>query len=164
MMKTDFVPPDAMLQTGQVGMHKCERSFYETEAGMIRQKLISIICIVLWVIVLVPAAAMAEAWVLWSKNELLSYDKGGVSKESREWEIIYAFPGYKQCIQGQEQTWKQRKIVWSNPEDKTVEKVDGKKPDLLIIHYKGSGDKSAGARRTDTLMCLPAPLDPRDRK
>ena len=50
---------------------------------MIRQKLISIICIVLWVIVLVPAAAKAEAWVLWSKNELLSYDKGGVSNAFR---------------------------------------------------------------------------------
>ncbi len=129
-----------------------------------RIRLISITCTMLSMILFTPLAASAEAWVLWSKNELLSFDKGGVSKENREWEIIYAFPTYKQCLQGQEQTWKQRKIVWSNPGDKAVEKVDGKKPDLLIIHYKGSGDKSAGARRTDTLMCLPSPLDPRDSK
>ena len=127
-------------------------------------RLIFLLCIMVLTIIFAPATARSEAWVLWSKNELLSFEKGGVPKESRNWEIINAFPAYKQCTQGLEQTWKQRKIVWSNPEAKAVEKVDARKPDLLIIHFKGSDDKTAGTRRTDTLMCLPSPLDPRESK
>ena len=47
-----------------------------------RIRMIFMLCIAGSAIAFMPATAKAEAWVLWSKNELLSFDKGGVSKLS----------------------------------------------------------------------------------
>ena len=110
----------------------------------------------------VPASADG-GWVLWLKKENISWNKDSPSSESIAWEILVAVPKYEQCINSQKETWDHRKAFWNDSEKKGVKKVDGRKPDLLFITI-GKSKEEITSSITETLICLPSPLDPRERK
>jgi hypothetical protein len=121
-------------------------------------KIVFPLCIVL-LFFFIPTNAKAEAWVLWLKNELFIVEQGSIPKETRNYEILLAFPKFEQCLKAQEQAWTQKKSFYSNPQFAGIEKVDGRKPDLLFIYYKSNN--AGKSMQTETFICLPSNIDPR---
>jgi hypothetical protein len=109
-----------------------------------------------------PASADG-GWVLWLKKENISWNKDSQPSESISWEILGAVPKFEQCTNLQKETWDRRKAFWNDSEKTGVKKVDGRKPDLLFISIGKSKDEVT-LRITEALICLPSPLDPRERK
>lgn len=111
---------------------------------------------------IIPVSADG-GWVLWLKKEKISFNKDGLPSEGITWEILGAIPQFEQCINLQKETWNHRKAFWNDPDKTGVKKVDGRKPDLLFITI-GKSKEEITSSITETLICLPSPLDPRERK
>ena len=102
-------------------------------------------------------------WVLWLKKENISFNKDSQPNESIAWEILGAVPKFEQCLNLQKETWNHRKAFWNDPQKAGVKKIDGRKPDLLFITL-GNNKEEVTLSITESLICLPSPLDPRERK
>lgn len=130
----------------------------------IRILVVFLLAIVILVGVSRSSASAEGGWVLWIKSEKIFFEKGGLPRETKDWEITGALPKFEQCLEMQKKTWANRKSFWNdrttNPGGK---KAEGRQFDLLFINITNNNDEPV-LSITETLMCLPSPLDPRERK
>jgi hypothetical protein len=129
-----------------------------------KMKSLTILLLIITIGVLYVLPVNADCgWVLWLKTETWSYEKSVFPKVTTGWEISAAVPQFEQCLKMRQETWKRRKSFWSDSAMTGVKKVDGREDDLLFI-YIGNDKNDSYQSITETLICIPSTLDPRERK
>lgn len=110
------------------------------------------ILLIIFLVICFSGVASAEgAWVLWRHVDNNVNDQHG-------WELIKAFPEYKQCIQRQQQEFESDKNTFtshSNP-SRRFTLIRGADIDSYMFYRS-----SDGAQIIIKLMCLPDTIDPR---
>jgi hypothetical protein len=98
-------------------------------------------------------------WVLWLKEDYRSIAQGS---QSTNWNIVDAYPNYKQCQIARRGIYKQRKRSYlANKEENPIMQLEFD-DNYEIIHTKiRVGDNIAGVGM-DVYKCLPNTVDPRN--
>ena len=123
------------------------------------QRLISISCIMVLMIVFIPTTARSESWVLWQKKEFQKIDL----TSNIYWEILDAYPDYKQCMQTMKRIWQVEKTQALEDKKKfdTISEIKDVPYNLLIRKFKEPKEYHS---IWEHFYCLPGTLDPREKK
>lgn len=79
------------------------------------------------------------------------------------WNIVDAYPDYKQCMQAMKRVWQSKKNQATQDKKKfdTSSEIEGVEYNLIITTFK---DPKEIHSISEMLYCLPGTLDPRERK
>ncbi len=104
------------------------------------------------------STARAESWVLWEKKE---YFKTSM-EQNIFWEIIDAYPEYKQCLQGMQKVWQMtRDQAIEDKKNDTISEVKEIPDTGIITRFKQPKEIMSISY---IFYCLPGTLDPREKK
>jgi hypothetical protein len=107
----------------------------------------------------ISSIALSDSWVLWEKKEFLETSM----KQNIFWNIIDAYPDYKQCLQAMKRLWQSEKnqAIQDKIKYNTISEIQEVPYKLIITTFKEPKEINS---ISENLYCLPGTLDPRERK
>jgi len=124
-----------------------------------KNKITTAFCVVAALNLFLSSITYAEGWVLWGEKEFLETSM----KQNIIWNIIDAYPDYKQCLLSMKRVWQTKKNQAIQDKNKydTISEIQEVPYNLIITTFKEPKEIHS---ISENFYCLPGTLDPRDRK
>lgn len=117
------------------------------------------------ILILCSVKVFAECgWVLWTKSEMLIFKKNAPPAGDKTWEIIAATPKFEQCLELQKTYWNNKMTYYKDStKSPGIKEVEGNQPSGIFIRFL-EDKEGFPSFLTESLLCIPSNIDPREKK